>query len=58
MELAIKVLTSCAVTAQLICAFVFANAKSRFSHYTARLFGITSAEQLTFLPSCERALTL
>ena len=25
-------LISCAVTVQLICAFVFANAKSRFSH--------------------------
>ena len=28
----IKALISCAVTAQLICAFVFAYAKSRFSH--------------------------
>ena len=27
-----KALISCAVTAQLICAFVFAYAKSRFSH--------------------------
>ena len=28
----IKALIGCAVTAQLICAFVFAYAKSRFSH--------------------------
>ena len=27
-----KALISCAVTAQLICVFVFAYAKSRFSH--------------------------
>ena len=30
-----KELISCAVTAQLICVFVFAYAKSRFSHDTA-----------------------
>ena len=30
-----KALISCAVTAQLICVFVFANAKSRFSHGVA-----------------------
>ena len=32
-----KVLISCAVTAQLICTFVFAYAKSRFSHDTAHI---------------------
>ena len=32
-----KALISCAVTAQLICAFVFAYAKSRFSHDAAYL---------------------
>ena len=32
------VLISCAVTPQLICAFVFAYAKSRFSHDAAQLF--------------------
>ena len=32
-----KVLISCAVTEQLICVFVFAYAKSRFSHDTARM---------------------
>ena len=30
-------LISCAVTAQLICAFVFANAKVRFSHDLAEI---------------------
>ena len=33
----IKVLVSCAVIAQLICTFVFAYAKSMFSHGTAQL---------------------
>ena len=32
-----KALISCAVTAQLICVFVFAYAKSRFSHNVAHL---------------------
>ena len=31
-----KALISCAVTAQLICAFVFAYAKGRFSHDAAQ----------------------
>ena len=30
-----KALISCAITAQLICVFVFASAKSRFSHNEA-----------------------
>ena len=30
-------LLSCAVTAQLICAFAFSHAKSRFSHYAAQI---------------------
>ena len=34
-EVKTKALISCAVTAQLICAFVFAYAKSRFSHDAA-----------------------
>ena len=33
-----KALISCAVTAQLICGFVFAYAKSRFSHDAAQLY--------------------
>ena len=37
-----KALISCAVTAQLICVYVFANAKSRFSHNEAHM---------TFAPS-------
>ena len=32
-----KALISCAVTAQLICVFVFAYAKSRFSHDEAHI---------------------
>ena len=32
-----QALISCAVTAQLICTFVFANVKSRFSHDVAHL---------------------
>ena len=32
-----KALISCAVTAQLICVFVFAYAKSRFSHDVAQM---------------------
>ena len=32
-----KALISCAVTAQLICLFVFAYAKNRFSHNEAHL---------------------
>ena len=32
-----KALISCAVTAQLICVFVFAYAKSRFSHNKAQM---------------------
>ena len=34
-----KALISCAVTTQLICAFVFAYAKSRFSLDEAQIFG-------------------
>ena len=33
-----KALISCAVTAQLSCVFVFAYAKSRFSHNEAQIF--------------------
>ena len=32
-----KALISCAVTAQLICVFVFAYAKSRLSHNTTQI---------------------
>ena len=35
-----KALISCAVTAQLNCAFVFAYAKSRFSHDAAQLIAV------------------
>ena len=35
-----KALSSCAVTAQLLCAFVFANAKSRFSPEAAHFVSL------------------
>ena len=34
-----KALISCAVTAELICGFVFAYAKSWFSHDEAHIYG-------------------
>ena len=37
-----EVLISCEVTAQLICAFVFAQAKIRFSHDAAQLLSVTN----------------
>ena len=38
MEAKTNILSSCVVTAQLICAFVFAYAKSRFSLDAAQVF--------------------
>ena len=35
-----KALIRCAVTAQLICGFVFTNAKSRFSHNEAQILNV------------------
>ena len=46
-----KVLVSCAVTAQLICAFVFAYAKSRFSHDMTELFQTESMEKCFLMTS-------
>ena len=37
-----KALISCAVTAQLICVFVFASAKSRFSHNETHMYLVRS----------------
>ena len=52
-----KVLISCAVTAQLICTFVFVYAKTRFKHETAH-FGsdlafklFSEGEMVVLLPS-------
>ena len=55
-----KALISCAVTAQLIFAFVFANAKIRFSHDETQIsfrieklkieFSISNKSRLNFLP--------
>ena len=39
-----KALISFAVTAKLICAFVFAYAKSRFSHIEAQLRDVTEEQ--------------
>ena len=41
-----KALISFAVTTKLICVFVFAYAKSRFSHDAALLKAITDAEDI------------
>ena len=41
-----KALISCAVTAQLICAFVFTYAKGRFSHDTAPIYIVLAVDQL------------
>ena len=43
-----KALISCAVTVQLVCAFVFALAKIRFSHDAAH---ITNGKSLTTIMS-------
>ena len=41
-----KALIRCAVTAQLICVFVFAYVKIRFSHNEARIYsGVYSLER-------------
>ena len=49
-----KALISCAVTAQLICAFVFAYAKSWFSDVAAHL--IQSDDQESSLTACSEWL--
>ena len=41
-----KALISLAVTAKLICVFVFAYAKSEFSHDEARIFSLVSIFQV------------
>ena len=44
-----KALISCAVTAQLICVFVFAYAKKRFSHEAAQIMSFSrTVEQKKF----------
>ena len=48
-----KALISCAVTAQLICGFVFAYAKSRFSHDAAQIIiGKSRSYYFAFPPAC------
>ena len=44
-----KALIGCAVTAQLICAFVFAQADFRFSHDAAQIRHILMSGRLTFM---------
>ena len=44
-----KALISFAVTAKLICVFVFAYAKSRFSHNEAQLIVRSSLKVMNFL---------
>ena len=45
-----KALISCTVTAQLICTFVFAYAKSRFSHDAAQMKGTQNLKKLLHFP--------
>ena len=42
-----KALMSCVVTAQLICAFVFAYAKNRFSHDAAHIIKVLNLRTTT-----------
>ena len=52
-----KPLISCEITAQLICAFVFAYAKSRFSHDAAHLshsMGYKTAQRCVDSAACTR----
>ena len=42
-----KALIRCAVTAQLICGFVFTYAKSRFSHNEAQIMNVFMQELIT-----------
>ena len=44
-----KALISCAVTAQLICVFVFAYAKSRFSHNEVHLMKLMIPVDIHFV---------
>ena len=45
----IKALISCAVIAQLICGFVYAYAKSRFSHDAAHMLDVYAPLYLFFI---------
>ena len=45
----IKALISCAVTVQLICAFVFAYARIRFSHDSAQSFVVSLSDIKCYL---------
>ena len=53
-----KALISCAGTAQLICVFVFAYAKSRFSHNEAHFYCFCSKELLPRPSRCLRKAAL
>ena len=54
-----KALISCAVTAQLICAFVFAYTKSRFSHEAAQMLTLylKDSRKFTVCPSVSGNIT-
>ena len=43
-----KALMSCKITVQLICAFAFAYAKSRFSHDAAQTIEVSRLSQLSY----------
>ena len=50
-----KALISCAVTAQLICDFVFAYAKSHFSHEVAHIYQYSVQEKLFIKESSNKS---
>ena len=49
-------LSSCAVTTQLICTIAFANAENRFSHDTAQIIIILTMK-VPFVPNTLVAMT-
>ena len=53
-----KALISFAVTAQLLCGFIFAYAKSRFSHDAAQIAFLKTANYNVHRIRCEAVLVL
>ena len=54
-----KALISCAVTAQLICVFVFAYAKSQFSHDEAHIlkaYNVNHTSLFTFVKTVAKSI--
>ena len=53
-----KALISCAITAQLICTFVFAYLKSRFSHDAAHETSVQTFANFESLYNCKVVLVI